>query len=64
MHRQFFETISQNPVYVKTFCTDLNDPIHFGIRNCYLQIIPQCRHSIITPIQIQKIIKLIEYLYK
>ena len=32
MHLQFFVKISKNRDYVKTFCTDLNNPFRFGIR--------------------------------
>ena len=32
MHRQFFKILSQNPDYVKTYCNDRNNPLHFAIR--------------------------------
>ena len=28
--RLFFKTLSQNPNYVKTHCTNLNNPFHFA----------------------------------
>ena len=31
-HRQFFKKLSQNPEYVKNFCTDLYNPFHFACR--------------------------------
>ena len=36
MQKQFFETISQNPEYLKTHCNDLNNPFHFACRKWYL----------------------------
>ena len=35
MRRQLFRKPSQNREYVKTFCTDLNNPFHFACRKWF-----------------------------
>ena len=42
MHRQFFETLSQNPEYVQTHCNDRNNAFRFACRKWYLYKNPQC----------------------
>ena len=42
MHRQFPRKLSQNREYVKTFCTDLKNPLHFACRKWFLYNNPQC----------------------
>ena len=37
-HRQFFKKLSQNPEYVKNFCTDLYNPFHFACRKWFNQL--------------------------
>ena len=32
MHRHVFKKLFQNPVYVKTHCSDRNNPFHFACR--------------------------------
>ena len=32
MHQQIFRNLSENLDYVKTYCNDRNNPLHFGIR--------------------------------
>ena len=35
MHRLFFKIISQNPEYIKNFCTDMENPFHLACRIWY-----------------------------
>ena len=37
-HRLFFKTLSQNPNYVKTHCTDYNNGFHFACRKWINQL--------------------------
>ena len=41
LHRQFFIKISQNGVYIQTFCNDKNNPFHFACHQWYLYNNPQ-----------------------
>ena len=42
MHRHFFNTISQDPEYVKTHCNDRKNPFQLACRRWYLYKNPQC----------------------
>ena len=35
-HRNIFKIFSQNPAYLESFCSNLNNPFHFACRKWYL----------------------------